>query len=190
MIILYQLRIFSKNMLAPQGNVFQDSTFREAFEPIQASVNDPFARKVVVEKAKPDIVKLNGLVEQSNRVLFTTKAIFPFDLFPNMIRLDENKLDIINNLFFFSEQVFPIAISDIKNVTVTTDLFFATLCVEIGGYETNPGPIKFLPKGDAVKLRRLIFGLMEAKKENIDLGSIPINELVPKLEQIGRVRGK
>lgn len=174
-----------KPLLSHTQNLFQNKQFRQVFEPLNSTVDDVFARKVVVERAIPDHVKLDSLVEQSRRVLFTTRTIFPFDFFPDIIQIDENKVDIIERIFFFSEQVFPIAITDIRNVTVTTDLLFASLTIEIRGYETNPGQIKFLQKYAAAKIRRLIFGLMQCKKQDIDLTSIPVKELVPKLEQIG-----
>ena len=33
-------------------------------------------------------------------VHFSAKSVFPFDLFPDEIRIDENKVDIIHSQFF------------------------------------------------------------------------------------------
>ncbi|HRN70543.1 MAG TPA: hypothetical protein PLS49_05145 [Candidatus Woesebacteria bacterium] len=131
------------------------------------------------------IMELEKTAEAADRVLFKTKTIFPFDLFPDELIIDENKIDIISGLFFDSKDVFSIPISNISGVNSSFDLFFGQLRIEAWGLNKNPEPIRFLNKTDAAKARRIISGLILANKNEIDLKSIPEKVVRNKLERIG-----
>lgn len=49
-------------------------------------------------------------------------------------------------------------------------------------------PIGYLWKKDAIRARRIILGLVAAKKEGIDIAQIETNSLLSEVEQIGRSR--
>lgn len=132
--------------------------------------------------------KLDQLVDKSNMRLLTIHTVFPFDFFPDTIHIDENKVDIIHRQFFIEKQMFPILIQNINAVVLTTNLFFATLTIEVSGYEKNPDPIQMLWHKDAILARRIILGLVACFKEGIDISQLAKDEVRRKVEEIGKAR--
>jgi hypothetical protein len=134
--------------------------------------------------------RLDNTLTRTKRELLTIRSVFPFDLFPDTLRIDENKIEIISRKFFsLEEHIFPILIKNINGVVVTTSPFFATVTFEITGHNTNPEPITMLKKREALLAKRIIMGLIAAQKDGkdgIDLSSIPIEQARAKLEEIGR----
>lgn len=133
--------------------------------------------------------KLDQLVSKSNRVLMRVTAVFPFDFFPNTVVIDENKVDLVYRTFFFSQQVFSILTKNINFVTIEAGPIFATLIMEVKGFEQNPLPIRYLWKNDAIRARRMIMGLVACAHENINLSVFTLRELKRKVEEIGIARG-
>ncbi len=130
--------------------------------------------------------RLRSLAVGANRVLLQVSTVFPFDLFPDSIIVDENKISVIKRDFFANKRMFSTFHKDVVSVTLNTSLFFATLIIEIVGVENRPPPIKYLLKNDAIKARRLILGLAAAAKEKIDVKEIPLSELYNLTQQIGK----
>lgn len=104
--------------------------------------------------------KIEQVQQKANTVLFSTRTVFPFTLFPDVIIITEASVEIIYGLFFFSTERFPIPIAHLKTVTLSTNLFFGTLTFEIAGFETNPPQVRFLPKADALKAKNILNGLI------------------------------
>ncbi len=130
--------------------------------------------------------KLDELVDRSNTVLMRISTVFPFTFFPIKLIINPIKIDLINTFFFESEQVHSTLISDITDVTVNTDLFFATLEIRDSGFHDQLISVPYLRKSEAMKARRVIQGLIMAMKNGIDPSKIPADELLEKAEQIGR----
>lgn len=140
------------------------------------------------KKSKDNIKKLNQAVKGAKKILFKTKTIFPFDLFPDEILIDENKVDIVSGNFFYSKDIYSIPIQNISGVNSSFDLFFGQLRIEAWGLNKVPQPIKFLSKKDALEARRILSGLIMANNEEIDLRDIPLHEAKMKLREIGKAR--
>lgn len=132
------------------------------------------------------IQDLDNLVRRANNVLFRAETVFPFDFFPDVLIVDQNKIDVITRNFFYSEQIYSILIRDIQAVHIEKSLFFSVLKVEVTGFETNPPPIRYLKNEEALRARRIIMGLVAASKERIQMGTIPQGEVLHKVEAIGR----
>lgn len=144
-----------------------------------------------METTLTEVTKLDNLVKKTNRRILSIQSVFPFDFFPDTVHIDENKVDVIHRTFFWEKQMFPILIKNINGANITTNPFFATLSIEVTGYEKNPRPIRFLKRNDAVRARRIILGLVACAKEGrkgIDLSKIPLTELREKVEEIGKSR--
>ncbi len=141
--------------------------------------------KKEIKSPSSDEIELDRTAQGSRRILFKTRTIFPFDFFPDELIIDENKIDIISGIFFFSKDVFSIPIGNISGVNSSFDLFFGQLRIEAWGLNKNPLPIRFLTKKDAQKARRIISGLILTTKNDIDLKSIPLAKTKLRLEQIG-----
>lgn len=133
-----------------------------------------------------DSVRFDSLVRGCKRMLLRISAIFPFDLFPDQIIIDECKVSIIFGEFFFSSDSHSINIEMIRDVEVETGPFFAKLQIVPDGYPSKPLIVGYLRKKEAYKARSVIQGLMVAKRNNIDLGKIDDTDLVNKLELLGK----
>ncbi len=129
--------------------------------------------------------ELNQLIESSDRILYECTTVFPFDLFPDKVIVDENKIDIVYKYFFWTERVFSIMIHDIRTIRVSTGPLFASLLIEIKGYEINPEQVSYLPKQAAYSIKQIVMGLMAVKNEGIDTTQMSLPDLRRRLEEIG-----
>lgn len=140
--------------------------------------------------AKPQL-SLNGkvetLLEESQKVLFRASSVFPFDFFPDVITIDECKVNIVAREFFFSEDIHSIPIEMIKDIEIESGPLFATLKIVPDGYPGHTPEVHHLRKQDAIKARRIIQGLMVASKHDVDLGNINVSKskLLSLIESIG-----
>lgn len=141
-----------------------------------------------VFRHEEEVKKLEKLVDATHSVLMKTKTVFPFDLFPDEVTIDENKINIVFREFFFSEDVHSIMIHLIKDVEVETSLLFGTIKIVPDGYPAQPIYVRYLKKSDALKIRRIIQGLMLSKKEGIDTTKLDEGELKEKVELVGHMR--
>lgn len=132
--------------------------------------------------------ELDSLAHGSARIILDIKAVFPFNFFPDEIIVDESKVSIHVNYFFYSKEVRSMEFKDIFNVIIQQGLFFARLEIVDRFFTVQPVIIPYLWKKDAVRARRIIQGMILSKKMNIDIHTIPIDELVRKLDRIGQSR--
>ncbi len=133
-----------------------------------------------------DEQKLAQLVKRSSRVILRVSSIFPFDFFPDDLIISENQVDIVMREFFFAEHIETVRIRDIQQVTVETSVLFAQLRISMLKPESTPIAISYLIRSEALLARRIIYGLIAVAKEGIDVAGLPMAELVPKLEVIGK----
>jgi hypothetical protein len=130
--------------------------------------------------------RLDEVVAGTARVLFQTKAVFPWDFFPDELVVDENKINFIYNSFM-QKRVHSVFVRDISDVIVNTSFMFASLEIVDLGFKENDIRLSFLRKSDAILARRIIQGLVIAHKRDIDIGHVPVEELVAKMEELGKV---
>lgn len=136
--------------------------------------------------ASLDRIKFDSLVRGCRTMLLKISAVFPFDLFPDELIIDECKVSIVFREFFFSADIHSINIEMIRDVDVETGPFFAKLQIVPDGFPGHPLVVRYLKKGDAYKARSIIQGLMVAKRNDIDLAKIDETDLVNKLELLGK----
>jgi hypothetical protein len=130
--------------------------------------------------------KFEQLVDQSGKIILNVKTVWPFDLFPNEITIDLNKVNIYFKEFFWSGQLRSVPIEKISSVFAETGLFFGTLKITSEDFIENAVDIKYLWREDAIHARRIIQGLMSVAKQRIDLTKISTHELPEKIAEIGR----
>ena len=135
----------------------------------------------------PILPSFDKLIEQSQKVLLTISSFFPFDLFPDKIIVDENKVRIINKFFFFTEKIDCILLDNITDVEITTSPFFATLKIRDASYYRYPRifKVRLLKIHEALEASRLIQGLISAKKAFIDFSNLNLKVLKEDLELLG-----
>ncbi len=146
---------------------------------------------VVIQKdLRTESQKIDTILAKSEPVLFEASAVFPFDLFPDRLIIHPDKVSLIYHIFFFSEQVFPMFIRDLKNVAVGTNVLFGSLLFELQGFEKNPPKLNYLKVSEAIKARRIITGLIAFNNERIDVTKLSTEELAEKAEEVGKARNE
>lgn len=135
-----------------------------------------------------EMTKLEELSTSDHRALFVCRSCFPFDLFPDVITVDRNKITISQNFFFFTRSVQSIVITDLLTIIVDETLLFARLQIVDRLFHQDPIEVNTLLKSDARKLRWILEGLIIGKKEKIDFTKISNEELLPKLQRIGMTK--
>lgn len=136
-----------------------------------------------------DKQKFDNLVNRSQQTLYEIKSVFPFDFFPNTLTIDIDKITVKFKQFFSSVEIRSINISNISQVYVDSGPLFATMYVadQVIVDESSRMRIPYLKKDEAMKARRIIQGLIIAKKSEIDLNNINDEDMLEKVEELGRM---
>lgn len=130
--------------------------------------------------------KFDDIAKKARRTIFSTRSVFPFDLFPDELIIDANKVDISMGIFFGSREVYSIPLQNINGARSNSSIIFAGISIEIEGFNKNPPSIRYLWKKDAIMARRIINGLVTTIRQNIDLSKLDLKSLREKLIDIGR----
>jgi len=153
-----------------------------------AKIPNPIKALSVIDEKVNALKKLNKLAQGSARVLIEIKTVFPFNFFTDYLIIDELKVTIHTSYFFYTKEVRSIEYKDILNVIVQEGVIFAKLEIIDRFFTQHPSSLEYLKKKEAIEARRVIQGMIIAKKENIDTQKIPANELLDQLERIGQSR--
>lgn len=148
---------------------------------IFSSLNKPLNNK----KGKTENTLAN-ITRNSEIVLLKIKNVFPFALFPDSIIIDLYKLNIIKSDFFLTKRVNSINHEDILNISVESGPIFATLRITSRYFSGKPIVMTYLKKSEALLAKRLLNGLIIARRKGVDLKGIEIGELLNNLEQLGK----
>ncbi|MFZ2206003.1 MAG: hypothetical protein WA061_03465 [Microgenomates group bacterium] len=134
--------------------------------------------------------KIDNLLQMTRHRLYKLSSVFPFDLFPDQIFIEQKQVIIICKQFFATSQDYQILINHILMPVVENSVFFSTFRLEVapGGIQQNPPAIQYLKKSEALKAKRIITGLMICDKEKVDLSLLSPQEVLKKVEEIGRFR--
>jgi len=175
----------------PSFSLEEEAIFNQQHMGIGSAVNTqrrhvlPTKRpKVPQDNATPE-EKLHNLAEKSSQVLFTAHTVFPFDLFPNTLTVNANKIDIVNVSFFASRQTTSIPLHDIANVEVQTSPFLATLRIINIRYPMHPTVVRYMKKDDAVRAKGIIDGLLVALSQGADISEIEPGKMLADIEKLG-----
>ncbi len=130
-------------------------------------------------------LEIEELKEEAATIIFSARSFLPFYPFRSRITITPTRVNItIPNLF--TKEEYPIPIDNISAARVFQSIFFASLMLETFRYDTPP-PVKFLRKRDAILARRYIQGLVDCKKNSVNITEYPLSELKEKLLSIGKV---
>lgn len=106
-----------------------------------------------------------------NKSIFTISSVFPFDLFPDTLTIQENKVKIIFHHFPMSYRVHAVLLRDITDVVVDTHLFLSTLTMIDSSNYRFPIEITIrnLQIDDALKARDIIQDMVAAQRQRITI---------------------
>lgn len=130
--------------------------------------------------------KLDVLLTNTETVLLRIGNIFP--ILKSELIIDSSKVTIIHRPFFFTESIHTITIKNLTSIYIETVPFLATINLKDINYVQNNFRVRWILKGRAEKARRILIGLMQTAKEDIDLKSLTDDNLAEKLEEIGKIR--
>lgn len=151
--------------------------------PLTSLVSWPFGGNSSADKAQPS---LDTIVRMSNQVLDEAKTVFPMTLFPDTITLDRTKLTVTRKTFFMTGRVISIHIEDVLNVAVGVGPLFGSLTIAIKGLTSEDHfSINYLWRSDAVRLKHIIQGYINAIHDNIDTKQLEKGDLVKILNELG-----
>lgn len=94
--------------------------------------------------------------------LFTCRAVFPFDFFPDSITLDEAKLTITRR-GLFTKTIIPIKLHDLLNVEVHEAPLFCAVEIVAKFVTARHEKVMYIRKRDAHELQRKCLELIVEK---------------------------
>ncbi len=146
---------------------------------------------VVVEQLKQVKEAKKQLSEMAvgSKIIYKARSAFPFQLFPDEVVVETDKITVIHRSLWF-KTVSPIPLDNMMSVTITRGILFASMSFEITGFETNPGDISHLWPSDAALAKRYILGLIQARKQQIDLTHVTPDDIREHVEEIGKLDGE
>lgn len=135
---------------------------------------------------------LQSLSGKSKIPLLTVKSIFWFDFFPDKVIIDQHKVSFIYKDAFGIRSIHSVLIENITYVEASTGLLTGKLMVTDSTNYRVPIDLVLtnLRRLDAIRARKLIQGLMQAKRGGIDLSKFELFELELELENLGQVIGE
>jgi hypothetical protein len=132
-----------------------------------------------------ETAKLHEAVKKSQRHLIKATAVFPFDLFPDTITIDRQKLTIVHRTFFFIQQTISVQLADVKNVEANLGPFFGSLTITSQHFKNNVQHINFLPRRDVVQVQHILQGIIVANNRKIDISKVDHDKLQVMLKELG-----
>lgn len=164
---------------------------RPRFPRVNPQVLNPPANsppiQVQVQQPQDPVKELTKAIHNAHEIIFTATTVFPFTFWPDTISIDREKLTIANRFFFRVAEVVSIRIEDILNVTADVGPFFGAIKMYTRFFDPDkPYHINFLWRSDALKIKRILQGYIIAAQNSIDCSSLPKQQLVRLLDEIGQ----
>jgi hypothetical protein len=126
----------------------------------------------VLEETASDVTKLRDAVDQAQNILIQARAVFPFDLFPDTITVDRQKLTVVHRQFWGMKQTTSVPHADITNIQADIGPLFGSLTVTSEFFINNTQTIRYLPKHDVLAIQQLVQGFILASKGDIDTSNV------------------
>lgn len=130
--------------------------------------------------------RFNEIASESQEVLISMKAVWPFDFFPNEIKLDRQTITIKRNYFFKVSKTLVSHHRDILNSNLNIGPFFGSLLINTKYLTHDEFTINWLWRDDALLLHEVLQGLLIAQKEEVDTKGLPKDDLIYKLREMGK----
>lgn len=133
-------------------------------------------------KKEEDKQMMNDLIKKSNRCIISISSVFPWNMFPNTIGVEESRVTFTFRQFLAS-QSHSVDIKDISNVFIQSSPFFATLQVVSRTFVQNDITIGHLETKKAHHVQMIIEGLRTFIEHDIDTSHYEIKELIAKIKE-------
>ncbi len=132
---------------------------------------------------------LYSLVNKTHNTLLTIKSMWILDFFPDKLIIDENKVSFIYNEAFGVQSIHSVLVENITYVEAHTSLISGSLVVMDSSNYRHPIELRMdnLRKDAAIRARKLIQGLVNAKTLKLDFSQLSPYDLENDLEELGNV---
>ena len=124
---------------------------------------------------------------ERSRVLGRFRAMFPFDLFPDELVVEEKRVIWINRILPMYSRAISIMATDISNVEAAHGPFFGHIHIGslVGGPEIL---IERLSRRDCIKARALVEGIILAEREGAKLRKREVEVEKEALSEAGEIK--
>lgn len=153
-----------------------EETGKEIQEQVQKVQQAHPTEPVVVVTSGNNVKKVEPL-SMVTREIFRFKAVFPFDLFPTEVVIEEKRILVNRRHFFFSNTVDTVPIASLMVFEITKTLFFAGIHIKGGELSAIDIEVCWFKPHDVQKAKEIVDGLYMKEK-----GLIEIHETDPKRE--------
>ncbi len=152
--------------------------------PAEAKDKPPTDENTKKEEEGPE--EIVELTERTQDILFEADTIFPFTLFPDTVTLDREKITIAERFFWRVAKITSVPVSEVLTCQVNVGPFFGSIHLVFSFFVDNQRTIKFLSRGNAIELQRLIHGYIIAHKREINTTNVSVEDLKIMLKEIGQ----
>lgn len=142
------------------------------------------AVKAIVRDKEVNENMLDDALDRAQTVLYHCKSVFPFDFFPNDLIIDLSKVTVVKRNFFMSGSTQSVYMRDIVDVEVATGPFFSSLAVVDMYYAQNKMEINYLKRGEAMKAREIILGVVAAIKLNVNITTLEGDDMLGRIREL------
>ncbi len=146
------------------------------------------AKKQLDNRGRESLLKIKKISQNHlSRILFKARTVFPFDFFPNELRICSTKIEVLQNTLLnaFSQRTF--LLKDIVYAEINSSFFFSTLRIvnnTLPHLREDPITLNYLRNGDAVQAKKIIDGLLIANASGVDISAIEPRDLLPHIEAL------
>jgi len=172
-----------EHRLATLSNKKREELRQEARTRVREAIDDAVSQK--------EEQRLQDSIERRKFVLFAGKTKFPFDLFPNQVVIQVNKIIIKYHQFIKAEQIETYNISNFNKVIISRGPFTSMVRLvkeSESGELLSELRIENLDGKDAGEMYTILYGMLMAKEEHVDLKKIDRNHLLSEIENLGRMQ--
>jgi hypothetical protein len=190
---------------------FLKTAYQEGYkDALEKNKKQDFKKNVrkQIEEGKEEAIRLNAkeLEENKQKLKIITgrkdlemlrcESVFPFSIFPDTLIIDTTKISITKKQLFATEYITTIPLKDLSDVNVQTVYFLASLIVRYMPRSSSAGmnnPVEVrvsnLKRGDAIKGKNILKGVLVARAEDIDIAKLSLDEIQDILHKFGQSEG-
>ncbi len=133
-----------------------------------------------------DLQAIESQVERDILVLYRAESLFPFDIFPTQVLIYPTRVEIVDVIFFGSQEVKSIMIQDIFTIDVITSLWLSSIRIT-SRQPTRPViVVTKLKNKDALRIKNIVQGLVIAQRNGLDLLHLNPAQIVQEAFELGQ----
>jgi hypothetical protein len=136
--------------------------------------------------ASQDIIQLSELTNRAHDNLFESKPMLVFVLNASVISIDRQKVTVVHRSLFKTRHTTSIQIGDIINVQASIGVMYGSLMITSKHFLNNVQNAHHLSRGDVIRARRLLQGLIIAYQAKVDITKIDTEQLLRLLTDLGQ----